>query len=47
MDLTNNNPQTKAFYDAIVAQDRRDGQQMPNPNGCAICDTGQCQHTDN
>lgn len=45
--LTSNSPATKVFYDLLIAQDRRDGQEMPNPNGCAICQTARCQHTDN
>jgi hypothetical protein len=45
--LTSNSPSTKIYYDRIVAQDRRDGQEMPNPNGCAYCNTARCQHTDN
>jgi hypothetical protein len=45
--LTSNNPSTKAFYDRIATESKEDQGGRINPNGCAICDVDQCQHTDN
>ncbi len=45
--LTSNNPQTVAFWDRIVRENRKADKDAPNPNGCAICETARCQHTDN
>ncbi len=45
--LTSNNPMTVAFWDRIATDNRKADQDMPNPNGCAYCETSRCQHTDN
>lgn len=44
MNLTSQNPSTKAYYDRIATAAKKE---IKNPNGCAYCDTDRCQHTDN